>query len=51
MVRKRDNTVIYYLSTSNISDSITNNNYPSSVLSNISIKVNIFLSVYILLLV
>ena len=46
-----DNPVTYHLSTSNISDSITDNNYLSSALSNISVKVSTFLPVYILLLV
>ena len=46
-----DNTVTYHLNTSNISDSITDNNYLSSALPNISVKVSILLPVYILLLV
>ena len=44
-------SITYYLSTSNIFDSIMDNNYLSFVLPKISVEVNILLLVHILLLV
>ena len=44
-------TITYYLSTSNISNYITNNNYLSSTLLKTSMEVDILLLVHILLLV
>ena len=44
-------TVTYHLSTFNISDSNMDNNYLSSTPSKISVKVDIYFLIYILLLV